>query len=177
MLSALVLFAFSACNTDNSVNSDGGSRPSDAVVENLDATLDDSGAPLDKRSALLADPHRAGFGENATGGSNIVEVSTEAEFYEAIQVSDNYVSLTPALAGQTFVRNSTTSTNANNLTIDGSLAPGFTIQVGPSMPNNSWLFRFFGDNIIIHDIAGQGIDYTTRNNQSFLNMYGTDTYG
>ena len=125
-----------------------------------------------RRDILLADSNRIGYGATATGGTNIVEVKTETEFFDALQVSNSYVLISPSLANTTFTRNTIFTTYANNLTIDGSLAPGFKIKVGSGMPQNSWLFRIFGDNIIIHEIEGEGIDYATRKNQSFLNIYG-----
>ncbi len=128
------------------------------------------------RDILLADSNRIGYGAATTGGTNIVEIKTETEFFDALQVSDNYVLISPSLANTTFTRNTTFKTNANNLTIDGSLAPGFKIKVGTGMPQNSWLFRFFGDNIIIHEIEAEGIDYATRKNQSFLNIYGENIW-
>ena len=129
------------------------------------------------RDILLADSNRVGYGAAATGGTNIVEVRTETEFFNALQVSDNYVLISPSLSNTTFTRNTTFETHANNITIDGSLAPGFKIKVGQGMRRDSWLFRIFGDNVIIHNIEGEGIDFRPpRKNQSFLNIYGENIW-
>ena len=132
--------------------------------------------PGTARDILLADSNRVGYGAAATGGTNIVEVKTESEFFDALLVNDNYVLISPSLANTTFTRNTTFATYANNLTIDGSLAPGFKIKVGTGMPDNSWLFRIFGNNVIIHNIEGEGIDFRQKNNQSFLNIYGENIW-
>ncbi len=132
---------------------------------------------LSPRDILLADRNRVGYGAGATGGTNIVEVTTETEFFNALKVDGNYVLISPSLANTTIVRNTTFEIYANNITIDGSLAPGFKFKVGPGMPSNSWLFRVFGDNVIIHNIEGEGIDfYPPRKNQSFLNIYGENIW-
>jgi pectate lyase len=132
---------------------------------------------LDKQQQLLSDPNRCGYGQNATGGTNLVEVRTEQEFFDAIAGSGNYVCIMPELANTTIIRNTTFASQADNLSIDGSLAPGFKIKVGPSMPTNGYLFRFFGDNIIIHDIEGEGEGYpAVKNNNSFLNIYGENIW-
>jgi len=154
-------------------------------IENAEAATNKSAienkinkiVPGTARDILLANNNRIGYGAAATGGVNIVEVKTETEFFDALQVSDNYVLISPSLANTTFTRNTTFETYANNLTIDGSLAPGFKIKVGTGMPRNSWLFRMLGDNIIIHNIEGEGIDFLPpKMNHSFLNIYGENVW-
>ena len=154
-------------------------------VENIEAVADNNEiesepeniTPGTARDILLADENRIGYGAAATGGTNIVEVKTETEFFNALQTSDNYVLISPSLANTTFTRNEIFATYANNITIDGSLAPGFKIKVGTKMPRDGGLFRIFGDNVIIHNIEGEGIDFLPpKMNQSFLNIFGENIW-
>lgn len=131
---------------------------------------------LTKREQLLANPNRCGYGQNATGGTNVVEVRTEQEFFDAISVSGNYVCVMPELANTTIVRNTLFSSFANDLTVDASLAPGLKFQSGPSLPVTGYLFRFHGDNLILHNFEGVGKGESTSNSDSFLNIYGNNVW-
>ncbi len=127
--------------------------------------------PLNKQAELAANPNRCGFGENAAGGTNLVEVSTPAEFFAAIQVDDNHVCLTEAMAGLNIPINSPISNFADRITIDGSRAPGVNFD-GSGLANNQWIFRFFGDDIVLHNFSGNGSGSNNGSNISFINLYG-----
>lgn len=125
---------------------------------------------LDKQAELAANPNRCGFGENAAGGTNLVEVDTHAEFFAAIQVDDNYVCLTDQFPIDVPIT-SPISSFADRLTIDGSRAPGVNFD-GLGLANNQWIFRFFGDDIVLHNFSGNGSGANNGSNISFINLYG-----
>jgi len=136
-----------------------------------------AGDPTNRRDILLSDINRIGYGAAATGGSNVVEVNNESQFWAAVGTTGNYLQLTSSMTGVTITRDSTFNTYANDLTIDASLASGFRFLVGGSFPTNGYIFRIHGDNIILHNFEGQGVDYpSNKANNSFINIYGQDIW-
>ena len=88
---------------------------------------------------------RTGWGENATGGTNIVMVSTMAQLKNASSAGGNWILLAPNFGTQDIGTSSIVI--QDNTTIDGSLAPGATItnNLGQVIT-----IRVLGDNTIQH---------------------------
>jgi len=129
------------------------------------------------RHQLLTNPNRCGYGGNATGGINEIRVSTLGQLSSAIQVSGNYIILDESLTGQTLKINTTLRSDANNLTIDGSCAPGVDFRVGGGLDSNRGLLWLTGDNIILHDFETSGTDYPGGGrNQGSIRIYGKDIW-
>lgn len=105
----------------------------------------------DKRELLLSDPDRLGYGGSATGGTNYVYVSTEQEFLNAIEVDNNYVCIDPSLSNSTMFIDQPADINGNNITVDGSEAPGFVLSpdYAAGYPINSPLLNTYDQNNVI----------------------------
>ena len=117
----------------------------------------------DKRTDLLANPERPdgssnGFG-SVTGGTNYVFPQNAAEFKSALNTSGSYICIEPQFANQTWFFDSG-SGHANNITVDGSAAPGFTLSPSTSysVTGGDYMFDMFAgdDNIIWHCIKLDG---------------------
>ena len=108
---------------------------------------------FDKRERLLSSPDRVGFGAATTGGSNEVVVSNIEEFISAVSLPNNYVLLAPSLAGQTLFISDTIYIDAENITIDGSDAPGAVFKPSASFQSNRVMMFSTRPNVIINDIT------------------------
>lgn len=113
----------------------------------------DLGINLDKRQTLLSNPDRVGFGSSTTGGSNEITVGNIEEFIAAVSQPDNYIRLAPSLAGQTLYVSDTIYIDAENITIDGSDAPGAVFTPSSSFQSNQVMMYSRGPNIIINNIT------------------------
>ena len=111
------------------------------------------GSELDKRQTLLSSSDRIGFGAETTGGSNEVVVSNIEEFIEAVSKPNNYVLLAPSLAGQTLYISDTVEIVAENITIDGSDAPGAVFTPSSSFKSGRVMMYARKANIIINNIT------------------------
>ena len=130
-----------------------GDEDTEGMVENSpdgDDTPSTQPVSDDPRTRLLENnPNRIGFGASATGGdSDYVYVKTFEELKQALQQDGNYVLLDPSLAGQQIVFTETVYP-ANNITIDGSLAPGHALVASPDLPEFHLMMNNTG-------VGGQG---------------------
>jgi len=121
----------------------------------------DTGTPsTDLRTRLLASPNRTGYGGNATGGTNYVYVKNFQELNAALQVDDNYVVIDPSLANTAMGFPTEVYVNANNITLDGSEAPGFSMypDYAAGYPPNLPMMNNFsiGGNKIFHNLKFDG---------------------
>lgn len=161
--SAILLLAMLAAASSTTVFSQNLSTPSAPTVELLEVvpapvqsvdtpSTQPIAAPkttsTDPRTRLLNSADRIGFGAAATGGTNYVYVKTFNELRTALQQDGNYVLLDPSLAGQQIVF-SQTIYPGNNVTLDGSLAPGHSLVAGSSLPQYHIMLNNTG-------IGGQG---------------------
>ncbi len=96
------------------------------AAESENQSFEVSAASDDLRTRLLNSKDRIGFGAAATGGTNYVYVTNFEELKSALETDGNYVVLDPSLAGGELGFKDYISP-ANNITLDGSLAPGLVM--------------------------------------------------
>jgi len=127
------------------------------------------------RQPLLSSSNRVGFGAETTGGTNEVFVKNIAEFVAAVAVSNNYIRLASSLSGQDLLVSGSINITGENITIDGSDAPGAVFRPAANYPNNQPMMISKGANIIINEITLDGGWYperSTYNNVAAIRMFG-----
>ncbi len=95
---------------------------------------------------------KTGWGENAIGGSNYIRVKTESELSSALKQSGNYVLIDKSLSGKSILLSKGLATKGDNVTLDGSEAPGFKIK----NPGGFVSLRVLSNNVIVHNIMFEG---------------------
>jgi|GEM_PF-6999922 len=118
----------------------------------------------DKRTRLLNSPNRVGYGASATGGTNYVFPTNEAQFRQMINTPGNYVCISSAYANTEWGMRGP-GYIASNVTIDGSDAPGFALfpdyangfpSTAAGNNGTAILSTFSDDNIIVHSLILKG---------------------
>ncbi|OED36852.1 hypothetical protein AB833_25940 [Chromatiales bacterium (ex Bugula neritina AB1)] len=134
--------------------------PPPVVVTDPDKGSDTSKI-LDPRERLLASPDRIGFGSAATGGTHYVYVKNFAELQSAIETDGNYVILDPSLSNRELPF-SDMIFPGNNITLDGSQAPGLVMfpDYSSGFPRNKPMINNIGvggvGNKIFHSFKLEG---------------------
>ena len=162
-----------SCKVINLVDENEEPSIAKANTSNLNKCSDN----VNKQDKLLSDPNRMGYGRDATGGSNEIIVSNLTQLTSAIKKSNSYIIIDESLAGKTMFFNDTLQSSANNITIDGSCAPGFKFQPSKSMSSGRGILWLKGNNIILHDLFFQGIDYpNNKKNIGAIRVYGKNIW-
>ena len=81
------------------------------------------------------------------------------EFIKAVSKPDNYVRLAPSLAGQTLYISETIDIDVENITIDGSDAPGAVFKPSSSFHRGGVMMYSKKPNIIINNITLEADHY------------------
>jgi hypothetical protein len=85
-----------------------------------------------------------------------VVVNNIKEFISAVSKSNSYVVLSPSLAGKTLWVDNTIYINGENITIDGSDAPGAIFKPSKSFGSNKVMMYAKKKNIIVNEITLEG---------------------